>query len=214
MQTRILTFIFIVNLLFTSCTKEDIISPCLTGDCKQSFWIDTLSNGAKFRDGYWRVKYQGLGYFTIKGMLSELKPQYVINKVPLIETQYDSDYWIIFDTLKFTVPMYSYMSWFSDKKFNNPIAIGNKTYTMAQWKTQSDIYNLAGYTITKRMCIDCPYTPTLIGSYSKYTYNPSKSFFLSPQMKGDTATIFIRVLYNNDWGTRVTKEEQFKIIFE
>ena len=110
--------------------------------------------------------------------------------------------------------MYSYMSWFNDKKFNNPIAIGNKTYTMAQWKTQSDIYNLAGYTITKRMCIDCPYTPTLIGSYSKYTYNPSKSFFLSPQMKGDTATIFIRVLYNNDWGTRVTKEEQFKIIFE
>jgi major membrane immunogen (membrane-anchored lipoprotein) len=67
MQTRILTFIFIISLLFTSCTKEDIISPCLTGDCKQSFWIDTLSNKGSFKDGYWRVKYQGLGYFTIKG---------------------------------------------------------------------------------------------------------------------------------------------------
>jgi len=213
MQIKISILIIAISL-FTSCTKEDITSPCLTGDCKQSFWIDTLSNKGNFKDGYWRVKYQGLGYFTIKGELSELKPEYVINKIPLIETQYDSDYWIIFDTLKFTTPMYSYMSWFNDKKFNNPIAIGNKTYTMAQWKTQSDIYNLAGYTITRHMCIDCPYTPTLIGSYSKYNYHPSKSFFLSPQMIGDTATIFIRVLYNNDWGTRVTKEEQFKIIFE
>jgi hypothetical protein len=74
--------------------------------------------------------------------LSELKPEYVINKIPLIETQYDSDYWIIFDTLSFTVPMYSYMGWFNDKKFNTPISIGNKTYTMSQWKSQSDIYNL------------------------------------------------------------------------
>jgi hypothetical protein len=106
------------------------------------------------------------------------------------------------------------MGWFNDRKFNTPISIGDKTYTVAQWKTQSDIYNLAGYTITRHMCVDCAYTPTLIGSYSKYTYTPSKSFFLSPQMIGDTATIFIKVIYNNDWGTRVTKEEQFKIIFE
>jgi hypothetical protein len=64
------------------------------------------------------------------------------------------------------------------------------------------------------MCIDCPYTPTLIGSYSKYNYTPSKSFYLSPQMIGDTAIIFIRVLYNNDYGNRVVREEQMKLVFE
>jgi hypothetical protein len=213
MQIRILFFIILCQLLIT-CSRQEPPSPCLLDDCRQSFWIDTLSNAATFKDGYWRVKYQGLGYFTIKGQLSELKPEYVINKIPLIETQYDSDYWIIFDTLSFTVPMYSYMGWFNDKKFNTPISIGNKTYTMSQWKSQSDIYNLAGYTITRHMCIDCPYTPTLIGSYSKYNYTPSKSFYLSPQMIGDTATIFIRVLYNNDYGNRVVREEQMKLIFE
>ena len=81
MQIRILFFIIICQL-FITCSKQEPPSPCLLDDCKQSFWIDTLSNSASFRDGYWRVKYQGLGYFTIKGQLSELKPEYVINKVP------------------------------------------------------------------------------------------------------------------------------------
>ncbi len=33
-------------------------------------------------------------------------------------------------------------------------------------------------------------------------------------MIGDTATIFIRVLYNNDYGNRVVREEQMKLVFE
>ena len=62
--------------------------PCLNGDCGAQFFIDTIvSPGSYFdsTDGYWRVKYSGLTYFTIQGQLDELDPYYVVNKVPLVE---------------------------------------------------------------------------------------------------------------------------------
>ena len=48
----------------------------------------------------------------------------MLNGVPLIETQFDSDYWVALDNLRFTVPTYSVFSWFTGGGFNNPIPIG------------------------------------------------------------------------------------------
>ena len=88
---------------------------------------DTLTQN---QNGIWEIEYAGLNYFQVSGRLTELNERYVINGVPLIEANFDSDYWVLFDTLMFQIPMYSYLGWFSDQSMNTPISIGPYTYTM------------------------------------------------------------------------------------
>lgn len=43
---------------------------------------------------------------------------------------------------------------------------------------------------------NCPYSPTLFGVKSRYTYNPQTSvFFFDEGMIGDTAVIHIQIKY-------------------
>jgi hypothetical protein len=138
----------------------------------------------------------------------------VVNKVPLIETQYDSDYWVVFDTLQWTSPMYSVLSWFSDQSYTQPITVGNLTYTLEDIADLHPPFNIAGYQIPKFFCWDCPYAPTILGTYSKYNYEPRQQIFVDDEMVGDTANIFIKVLFNNDIGSREVREQQISVIFE
>jgi hypothetical protein len=60
-----------LSIFFISCEKEEIRPfPCLDGSCGYAFAVDTFSSpGAKlFPDGYWRVKHNGINYFTIRGL--------------------------------------------------------------------------------------------------------------------------------------------------
>jgi len=206
------------SLALFSCAKQTTKPyPCLSGDCNAQFVIDTIvSPGSYFdsTDGYWRVKYNGLAYFTVQGQLDELDPYYEVNGVPLIETQYDSDYWVVFDTLQWTSPMYSVLSWFSDQSYTQPIAIGNLTYSLEDIADLHPPLNIAGYQIPKYFCWECPYAPTLLGTYSKYNYTPRQQMFFDDEMVGDTANVFIKVLFNNDTGFREEREFQLPIIFE
>lgn len=203
-------------LVVFSCKKKNLSpkSPCVDGSCETQVWISNPSASYKDGNGYWHVKWFGPNYFTVKCKLAELKPEYVVNKVPLIECNFDSDYWIIFDTLKYTTPMYSYLGWFNDKQFNNPIAIGNYTYTLKDVSKIHPPLNMAGYQLNRNMCWDCPYTPTLFGTHSKYNYEPQQNMFLDKSMKGDTATVWIEIIYNSDIGDRDTKNIQLKIVFD
>jgi hypothetical protein len=74
--------------------------------------------------------------------------------------------------------------------------------------------NIVGYQINKNQCLDCPYSPTLIGTYSKYTYEPKQQIFFDSEMVGDTAKVFVSTMFNNDLDQRVTVDKEFKIIFE
>ena len=213
---KLLLLLSIVSLISceTTTTKP---YPCLDGSCDAQFIIDTIvSPGSYFdsTDGYWRVKFVGLSYFTIQGKLDELDPYYVLNGVPLIETQYDSDYWVVFDTLQWTSPMYSVLSWFSDRTYQNPISIGNITYTLEDIADLHPPLNIVGYQIPKDFCWDCPYAETILATYSKYNYLPRQQIFLDDEMVGDTARIFTRVLFNNDLGPREIRESEIKVIFE
>ena len=97
---------------------------------------------------------------------------------------------------------------------NTPVPIGDKTYTINQLSKITGFYNLAGYQITKYMCLTCPYSSTLLGSYSKYNYIPTQNFFLDKSMIGDTASIYINVLFNSDAGKSELREKEMKVIFE
>ena len=218
-----IALIYLLVLLVTSCTKQSIHqSPC-DGNC-DTYYDVVYENQiiSPNSNGYYEIDWNGLNYFQIKGRLTPLNNQYVINDVPLVEAKFDSDYWVVFDSILFQVPMYSYLGWFNSSSLNTPIPFGNYTYTL---NDLIDLYpptNIVGYQIPKHFCTDCPYAPTLVGTYSKYTYNPTQNILLDNEMIGDTINVFIETVFNTEGGvwyhghdTPVPKEtiaDQIKII--
>ena len=212
-----LVYITLISF-FWACSPEELISPypCLSGDCESFFEIDPLVSPGVYQDanGYFHIEHQGYNYFTIKGQLDELHPDYVVNGVPLVETIFDSNYWVWIDGITFTVPLYSILGFFTNGDYTNPIPIGNLTYTIEDMAQNHPPLNIVGYQINKNQCLDCPYSETLIGTYSKYNYNPQQQIFFDTQMIGDTAKVFIKTKFNSDIGEKVEVEKEFKIIFE
>lgn len=214
---RKLIYIIVVGI-FWACSPEEISDPypCIDGDCNSFFEIDTNVNPGSYLDnnGYWHVPFAGPKYFTVKGEISQLNDEYIVNGVPLIETIFDSDYWVWIDGLTFTVPLYSVIGFFTGGGYVNPINVGNLTYTIEDMADIHPPLNIAGYQINKHQCLDCPYSPTLFGTYSKYTYEPKQQMFFDREMVGDTAKVMIRTTFNSDTGIRVEMEKELKIIFE
>jgi hypothetical protein len=210
---RKLIYIILISF-FWACSPEELISPypCLNGDCNVEFAIDPLVSPGVYQDtnGYWHITHQGIQYFTLKGTTSELHPDYIVNGVPLIETIFDSNYWVWINGITFTVPLYSVLGYFTDGGFNNPIPIGNLTYTIEDMADNFPPLNIAGYSINPNQCFDCPYSETLIGTYSKYNTHPQQQIFFDNQMVGDTTTVFVKTIFNSD----IEVEKEFKIIFE
>ena len=210
---RVFIYTVLVGLLWACSSEETVLPyPCLDGNCNTEFYIDPLVSPGVYQDnnGYWHIEYQGYNYFTIKGNTSELHPDYVINGIPLIETIFDSNYWVWIDGITFTVPLYSALSYFTDGDFNNPIPIGSLTYTIEDMANNFPPLNIAGYSINPNQCFDCPYSETLLGTYSKYNTHPQQQIFFDNQMVGDTAKVFVKTIFNSD----VKVEKEFNIIFE
>ena len=201
-------FIYITLIsFFWACSPEELINnyPCL-GDCDTSFYIDPLVSPGVFQDsnGYWHIEHQGIQYFTIKGNTSELHPDYIVNGVPLIETIFDSNYWVWIDSITFTVPLFSVLSYFTNGDYNNPIPIGELTYTIEDMAQNFPPLNIAGYSYNPNSDVNS------LGTYSKYNTSPQQQIFFDNEMVGDTATIFIKTVFPNN----IEVEKEFKIIFE
>jgi len=213
-------FIYITLISFLwACSPEELIKPypCVDGDCNSFFQIDPQVSPGVYQDenGYWHIEYYGPKYFTIMGQLDELDEYYEVNGVPLVEVAYDSDYWIAFDSISFQVPIYSVLSWFSNGDWNNLIPIGNQTYTLTDIARIQPPLNIAGYQIQKNFCWECPYAPTLLGTYSKYNYNPRQQFYLNNTMVGDTLKVMTKVMFASEYlDERIIQEHEFNIIVE
>tara|TARA_R100001163_G_scaffold54998_1_gene42373 strand:+ start:1261 stop:1956 length:696 start_codon:yes stop_codon:yes gene_type:complete len=204
-STRTLLYIALIYffiLLLASCTKQEIIhqSPC-DGNCGTYFDVvyenQVLTPNS---NGYFEVDFNGLEYFQIKGQLTPLNEQYVINDVPMIESKFDSDYWVVFDSILFQTPMYSYLGWFNSNTLNTPIPFGNYTYTLNELINLHPPFNIAGYQVPKHFCTECPYAETIVGTYSKYNYHPTQNIFVDNEMVGDTINIFIETVFNTEGG--------------
>jgi hypothetical protein len=208
------SYIFLLCLFFISC--EDLLKeekfPCLDGNCEATFVIDVTQNPGSYldNDGMWHIKYSGLNYFRIKGNTDILKPEYVINGVPLMETGYDSNYFFILGNVTWKYPVYSFLGLFTNNNLTNPISIGFETYTMMQLVENYSISNLAGYEITKHFNFNTPYAQTLLQTYSKYNYQPRQQMVFFREMIGDEAEIYIRVI----WGETEIKNYTLKVKFE
>ena len=204
---RKLIYIILISFLW-ACSPEGLINnyPCISGDCNVEFTIDPLVSPGVYQDinDYWHISHQGIQYFTLKGITSELHPDYIVNGVPLIETIFDSNYWVWINGITFTVPLYSVLGYFTDSDFNNPIPIGNLTYTIEDMANNFPPLNIAGYSYNPNSDINS------LGTYSKYNYTPQQQIFFDNQMVGDTAKVFIKTIFPNN----VEIEKEFKIIFE
>jgi hypothetical protein len=213
LKKNILLSLIFIHFL-SSC--EDLLkeekSHCLDGNCNATFVIDTAQNPGSYLDkeGIWHIKYSGLHYFRIKGNTDVLKPEYVVNGVPLMETAYDSNYFYIPGSLTWTYPVYSYLGLFTDNNLTKPIPIGFETYTMIQLVENYSISNLVGYEITKHFNFNTPYAQTLLQTYSKYNYQPTQQMVFFPEMIGDEAKIYIRVA----WGETEVKNYLLHVKFE
>ena len=208
--------ILLIFLSIICCNKndDDYPDPCL-GDCATNYKVvylgDTLTQN---QNGIWEIEYAGLNYFQVSGRLTELNERYVINGVPQIEANFDSDYWVLFDTLRFQIPMYSYLGWFSDQSMNTPISIGPYTYTMVNLIDLHPPLNIVGYQIPKYFCWECPYAPTIVGVHSKYNYRPTCNVLLDDEMIGDTINLFVETIFNTDLGLRDSVKDNFKIVIK
>ena len=224
-KTILLFLVLILTLIFApSCTKYSKVFPTLCdGNCDVNYTVLYKNQLIQPNtNGHYEIQWDGLNYFQIKGSLTELREDYVINKIPLVSADFDSDYWILFDTLRFQTPMYSYLGWFNDQSLNTPISMGNYTYTLNDLISLHPPYNIAGYQLPKHFCTDCPYAPDIVGSHSRYNYDPKQNFLLDNEMVGDTINIFIKTIFNTDGGIYYTNsddmvpqkiiEEQIKII--
>lgn len=208
--------IFFLFTLF-GCESESITTPdvLLNKNEDVSFWIDTDVSPGSYMDaqGVWHVEYSGLHYFTIKGSIPTLNPQYVINRVPLIEVAFDSDFFYIPGIVTWRYAVYSYRGDFADRLLTTPIPVGYQTYTFPQLIKQHSIMNLAGYQITKNPNVDVnhPAYSTYFATYSKYTYNPKQQMVFFPDFIGEKVTVFIRSSLGE--GEKVISKE-LKIVFE
>ena len=128
----------------------------------------------------------------------------MVNDVPLIETIFDSDYWVWIDSITFTVPLYSVLGYFTGGGYINPIPIGNTTYTIEDMAQNFPPLNIAGYSYNPNSDIQS------LGTYSKYNYKPQQQLFFDNQMVGDTAKVLIKTIFPNN----IEIENEFKIIFE
>ena len=204
---RKFVLISLISFLW-ACSPEELINnyPCIGGDCNVEFAIDSLVSPGVYQDSndYWHISHQGIQYFTLKGNTSELHPDYVVNGIPLIETIFDSDYWVWIDGITFTVPLYSVLGYFTGNDFTNPIPIGNLTYTIEDMANNFPPLNIAGYSYNTNSDIQS------LGTYSKYNYEPQQQIFFDNQMVGDTAKVFIKTIFPNN----IEIEKEFKIIFE
>ena len=89
--------------------------------------------------------------------------------------------------------------------------MGNYTYSIGNLiENGHPPYNIAGYQIPDGFCPTCPNAESIIGSHSKYTYEPTQNIFLDDEMVGDTINVFIQVDYNttNGFGQMIYSKSQ------
>jgi len=206
------TTLFVLSLAFISCTKEEIYPTPCNGDCETSYEVIYKNQTLYPNNGYYEVEWDDLNYFQISGYLTPLNDQYVINDVPLVEAKFDSDYWIVMDSLTFQTPMYSYLGWFNDQTLETPISVGDYVYTLTDLIQLMPPLNIVGYQIPYNFDIDHPAAESYLGTYSKYNYNPTQNIFVDNEMVGDTINIFIETKFNTDFGESETVLDNIKVI--
>ncbi len=132
-----------------------------------------------------------------------------------MEVGYDSNYFYIPNNVTWTYPVYSYLGLFINNNLQTAIPIGYFNYTLPQIVNDTSVSNIAGYEINRYFNFNHVAAKTMLQTYSKYTYTPTQQMVFFPDMIGDTAQIYIRVLWNSDFGGEsIERIYQLNVKFE
>jgi len=191
-----------VVVALASCKKEEVYpDPCV--DCKFQFRVDTTVSPGVHIDpnGYVCVPHNNIDYFTIETQMSEVNEAYVVNGVPLVSVEWDSDYWIVFNSIGFRYSLYSPFGYITSNGTKIPVKD-----TVFSWIGSDPPTNIIGY----------PYSPGRKGGLqTKYSYYSRKPIFFDNEMIGDTCTIYLKATWNTDLvGKYKQVTDSLKIIFE
>jgi hypothetical protein len=181
-------------------TKPTAPEPCR--ECTTTHRVDTLQHpGTYFANGYWHLKFSGLGYFQVVGQLDSLHPRYVVNGVPLLQVVYDSDTWYVFDTITMQIPLYSpFTSQYTSPNFNYPLSVGSSIIYITN---PNYIINAVGYSFGSSNFVN-----------AMHTYRPRCEVLVFKEMVGDTITVFAKTRYNYDTGIQKVVNDTIKVIVE
>ena len=80
------------------------------------------------------------------------------------------------------------MSWFD--QWNNPILLDNITYTLTDIAQIQPPLNISGYQINRYFDFTDPAARSMLGTRSKYNYNPRQQFFLDNEIKSNGNFLF------------------------
>ena len=83
-KTILLFLVLILTLIFApSCTKYSKVFPTLCdGNCDANYTVLYKNQLIQPNtNGHYEIQWDGLNYFQIKGSLTELREDYVINKI-------------------------------------------------------------------------------------------------------------------------------------
>tara|TARA_R110001606_G_scaffold367770_1_gene523413 strand:- start:15 stop:671 length:657 start_codon:yes stop_codon:yes gene_type:complete len=203
--------LLLIVVLSSSCYEDPwdhLPYPCKDGHCDVAFTIDTLVQPNTYLDnnGFHHIEFRGPKYFTILAKLDQLTDGYVLNGVPLVECSWDSDTWIAFDTLAFSIPVYNILGMSNGQ--NDPISVGNLTITMTDLAALHPPLNIAGYQINKASNLE------RLGTSTRYSYNSKQQFYLNGTMIGDTVKIFASAMWNTDVGPSEERNVEFNIVVD
>ena len=82
--------------------------------------------------------------------------------------------------------------------------MGTLTYTITDMANNFPPLNIVGYSFNPNS------EDNVVGTFSKYNYEPRQQIFFDTQMVGDTAKVFVRAVFPQD----IEIDKEFNIIFE
>jgi hypothetical protein len=199
---KMITFILALVTLM-SCSKEPVTYPAPCEDCTLTLQVDTIVSPGSWKDAndYWHVKLNGHKYFTMESQMSDIHSRYDINSVPLVAVDWDSDYWVMFDSIGFKFKLFSPFGYVTGD--GTRIPIGDTIITL---KVNSQPTNIIGYVHS---------TNRTGGVETRYSTYARKQIIFTKEMVGDTATIFAKAIWNTDMiGPSIERFQYQCVIFE
>jgi hypothetical protein len=208
-----LVLVLIILLLFalSSCTKDvEDVNACLLGDCDFTMQIDKSSQPDSYVDesGYHHIKFFGPKYFSVKTTYSQLKSNYVIGNIPLIESQWDTNMWYtLVDGIVMWTSRYSPFGEFT-ANFSFSIPTSTNPIVIPSVSDLNELQNASGQYM--RNGVKGP----VISTSPNVDFVGKHNFFFLPEMIGDTLVIENRTEFAYGSEVSETVKKTIKVILE
>jgi hypothetical protein len=170
--------------------------------------------------GYFHYKFDRTKSFNYTSVYAEATPitneRYLYNGVSVVESEFDTDTYWVFDTLTVTIPLYNpFRSLYSSPYFNTPLSVGTKTVTLSQYR--NTIVPLIATSSTYFKNYDArmdEYKPSGNNMWTKQLIGP-----IPAQYRGDTIKIYVKTYwecgnYSITYPERTEKIDSLSLIID